>query len=116
MNLIRESRPGRDRARVAFAAGILLAAVGSLVAFGVLGVGRRGATREGDARLLHCAGQLWAAGADAYDPAEAQDRCAPEMSRERYDFAYPPQIAPLALILALFPLDQARVLFVVLTL
>jgi Glycosyltransferase family 87 len=97
-------------------AGAVCAAFLALGAFGIAGVGRAGAEWSGDLAFLRCAGQLWAAGADAYDPLAAQSGCNPPLPPERYDFAYPPNAAPLALLSASMALPLAKTVFLLLNL
>jgi hypothetical protein len=83
-------------ARVAAVLGAL-----ALLCFGVLGVGRGSAALGFDLNVLWTAGRTWLHGLDAYDPA-VLSRTAPVGP-----FAYPPQVAPLCLLLALFPMGAA---------
>ena len=73
----------------------------SLLCFGVLGVGRGQATFGFDLDVLWGAGSAWLHGFDAYD-ATPVGRAAPVGP-----FAYPPQVAPLCLLLALVPMRAA---------
>lgn len=90
----------------------------ALLAFGILGIGRaRGiAASNFDMRYLYIAGQMWLNGETPYNgPAFAK------LALERFDliagaFAYPPQIAPLALALAALPFRAAQVLMTALNL
>src|SRR5580658_9577513 len=78
----------------------LLGAI-ALLCFGVLGVGRGQAPFGFDLNILWTAGRTWWSGLDAYDPA-ILTRVAPVGP-----FAYPPQVAPLCLLLALLPMHTA---------
>lgn len=96
--------------RRAFRWVILLSAGCFLIAFGVLGLSRGGPSQTGrDASFLYLAGLAWLRGLGAYGPAVAgvDDPWLAEASA-RYDFAYPPQIAPLCLLLAAFSPSHAR--------
>ncbi len=73
----------------------------ALLFFGVLGVGRGQAPFGFDLNVLWTAGRTWWSGLDAYDPAVIS-RVAPVGP-----FAYPPQVAPLCLLLALLPMRAA---------
>jgi hypothetical protein len=90
---------------------VLAAAVGVTTALGVLGVGHGGVAGTNlDMRILYLAGVLWRAGASAYThvPTGPADPWLAE-AISRYDFAYPPQIAPLCLLLAAWSPVGARV-------
>jgi hypothetical protein len=89
-----------------------------LLAFGILGIGRACglAASNFDMRYYYLAGQMWLHGQTPYDgPAFAK------LALERFDlkagaFAYPPQIAPLALALGALPFRAAQVLMTALNL
>lgn len=90
---------------------VLAAAVGVTTALGVLGVGHGGVAGTNlDMRILYLAGVLWRAGSSAYThvPTGPADPWLAE-AISRYDFAYPPQIAPLCLLLAAWSPVGARV-------
>lgn len=97
------------RARLAAALGpsVLAAAVSALLAFGVAGVGRSGPW-QADLDFSRVAGRLWARGHSPYVPetfvAEMQT-----IGRSAGDaaFPYPPQVAPLCLLLGALPLAAA---------
>ncbi len=73
----------------------------ALLCFGVLGVGRGQSTFGFDLDVLWGAGRAWLHGFDAYDPAPVG------WAAPVGPFAYPPQIAPLCLLLALVPMRAA---------
>jgi Glycosyltransferase family 87 len=91
---------------------ILLAAVSLTVALGVFGVGHGGlADTNLDMRILYLAGEIWHRGWSAYThapPGPADPWLSDAISG--YDFAYPPQIAPLCLLLAAWSPVGARIL------
>lgn len=102
----------RARLRAAIGPSVLTAAVGVLLAFGVAGVGRSG-PRQADLDFFWVAGRLWAAGHNPYVP----ETFTAEMERigRRTDgtaLSYPPQLAPLAMLLGSLPLPAARWLMV----
>jgi hypothetical protein len=90
---------------------LLLAAVSVTVALGVFGVGHGGlADTNLDMRFLYLAGVVWREGLSAYTHAP-QGIVDPWLSdaMTRYDFAYPPQIAPLCMLLAAWSPVGARI-------
>jgi hypothetical protein len=91
---------------------ILLAAVSLTVALGVFGVGHGGfADTNLDMRINYLAGEIWHRGWSAYThapPGPADPWLSDAVSE--YDFAYPPQIAPLCLLLAAWSPVGARIL------
>jgi hypothetical protein len=91
---------------------ILLAAVSLTVALGVFGMGHGGlADTNLDMRFLYLAGGVWRRGLSAYThapPGPVEPWLSDAMAR--YDFAYPPQIAPLCLLLAAWSPAGARIL------
>jgi hypothetical protein len=91
---------------------ILLVAVSLTVALGVFGVGHGGlADTNLDMRFLYLAGEVWRRGLSAYTHAPSGP-VDPWLSdaMARYDFAYPPQVAPLCLLLAAWSPVGARIL------
>ncbi|MFP4006592.1 MAG: glycosyltransferase family 87 protein [Spirulinaceae cyanobacterium] len=88
----------------------------ALLCFGIIGIGRDGGLFQSgsDMKFMYVAGQTWLQGLNAYDPQIASpiSENSIAIAAERYDFAYPPQIAPLSLFLGLFPLAVARWLMV----
>jgi hypothetical protein len=89
---------------------VLLCAVAAMIALGVLGVGHGGlADTNLDMRFLYLAGARWWHGVSAYVPGalESSDPWLGEAA-EGYDFAYPPQSAPLCLLLAAWSPTGAR--------
>lgn len=101
---------------------ILGMAVASMLAFGVFGIGRDGGFGQGpydmgfDMKILYIGGLTWLQGLNAYDPQIASQVSGGLVSAQRYDFAYPPQIAPFVLLLGLFPFAKARALMILLNL
>ena len=91
---------------------ILLAAVGVTLALGAFGVGHGGPSQTNlDMRFLYLAGVFWHRGISAYTPVPpypVDSWLADAVAR--YDFAYPPQIAPLCLLLAAWSTAGARLL------
>jgi hypothetical protein len=102
-----------------FGIGFLVSTGLALLCFGIVGIGRDGGLFQtgSDIRFIYVAGQTWLHGLNAYDP-EIASRISGNfgIAVERYDFAYPPQIAPFSLFLALFPLIIARWVMLVLNL
>src|SRR5262249_50892000 len=91
---------------------VLLCAGAAMVALGVLGVGHGGlADTNLDMRFLYLAGTRWWHGVSAYVPRalESNDPWLRDAAAS-YDFAYPPQSAPLCLLLAAWSPTGARVL------
>lgn len=81
-----------------------------MVAFGLIGIGRSGPFgRQYDMRFLYVAGRAWLEGLNAYSPwvAEQMSYGLPETERI-YDFAYPPQVAPIVMLLGAFSWQGAR--------
>jgi len=96
--------------------GILLAAVSLTVALGVFGVGHGGVAGTNlDMRFLYLAGVAWREGLSAYAHAP-RGIVDPWLSDALtgYDFAYPPQIAPLCLLLGTWSPAGARIVMTVL--
>lgn len=89
---------------------VLIASLVFIVAFGVIGVGRNGSFgRQYDMRFLYVAGRAWLAGLNAYNPVVADQMSYGLPATQRiYDFAYPPQIAPIVMILGAFSWHGAR--------
>ena len=91
---------------------VLLCAVAAMIALGALGVGHGGlADTNLDMRFLYLAGARWWQGVSAYVPGAltSSDRWLAEAAAG-YDFAYPPQSAPLCLLLGAWSPTGARVL------
>ena len=91
---------------------VLLCAVVAMVALGALGVGHGGlADTNLDMRFLYLAGVRWWHGVSAYVPGGlvSSDPWLGEAAAG-YDFAYPPQSAPLCLLLGAWSPTGARVL------
>ncbi len=81
----------------------LLAGIAVVVGLGVLGLGHGGPSETNlDTRYLFLAGKYWLAGTNAYTPAVALRDLGPiGDALQQYNFAYPPQMAVLCLLLAL---------------
>src|SRR5271167_2746817 len=106
-------------ARCAVVAALLLGAVASLIAFGIIGVGRGDAVFFNyDGRVLFAAGRTWLQGANPYDfEALARSVAATaDMHLESVGFFYPPQSAALCVVLGLFPYSIARELWLLVNL
>lgn len=91
---------------------VLLCAACIMVALGILGIGHGGwSSTNLDMRVLYLAGMYWHRGISAYSPTflGPVDPWLRE-AVEGYDFAYPPQIAPLCLLLAACSPGGARAL------
>jgi hypothetical protein len=95
--------------------GVNLAAAASLIAFGIVGIGRSSAPFW-DMHVLYAAGRMWAAGhnpymlADFIRDSDAIDGLA--HPHVHMGFAYPPTIAPLCLALGALSLAAANALIV----
>ncbi|HPC81801.1 MAG TPA: glycosyltransferase family 87 protein [Thermoanaerobaculaceae bacterium] len=88
---------------------VLAAALGALLIFGVAGIGRGSSPWQTDLDYFWVAGRLWAAGDNPYVP----ETFTAEMQRvgrtiDRTALSYPPQFAPLAMLLGSLPLPAAR--------
>ena len=95
-----------------FRAGFLLCACILLVVKGIIGVGlSQSMASNVDTKYLYVAGLSWLEGLNAYDP-EVASRLGADVSRG--GFFYPPQIAPLCLLLAAFPWAKAKVVMTLL--
>lgn len=101
-----------------WALAVVAAALLALAATGVLGVGRAGglAASNFDMRYLYVAGEMWSAGESPYDGAAFTRIALERFELDAGAFAYPPQIAPLALLLAALPFQAAQVLMTLLNL
>ena len=99
--------PDLGATRIARVAPIVLAALGvaALVAFGILGVGPHGTTFGLDLGVFWAAGLAWSHGVNPYDHA-ALSHFSPDAQGVGF-FAYPPNIAPLCLLLGAFPFRVA---------
>jgi Glycosyltransferase family 87 len=101
---------------------LLAVACISLVAFGIAGVGREAgfSGNNGDMQFLYVAGRCWMLRANPYDIQTLHriERTIPQIDLGRVDvgFAYPPQTAPLCLLLSMLPFEGARVLMTLLNL
>lgn len=96
-----------------FLSATLLAAIGLTTALGVLGAGHGGVSQTNpDMRILYLAGVSWHDGVSAYSPPPSSPTDPwLQNALARYDFAYPPQIAPFSLLLATFsPAGAKRVM------
>lgn len=95
-----------------FRAGFLLCACIVLVVKGIIGVGlSQSMASNVDTKYLYVAGLSWLEGLNAYDP-EVASRLGADVSLG--GFFYPPQIAPLCLLLAAFPWAKAKVVMTLL--
>ena len=95
-----------------FRAGFLLCACAVLVVKGIIGVGlSQSMASNVDTKYLYVAGLSWLEGLNAYDP-EVASRLGADVSLG--GFFYPPQIAPLCLLLAAFPWAKAKVVMTLL--
>ncbi len=95
-----------------FRAGFLLCACIVLVVKGIIGVGlSQSMASNVDTKYLYVAGLSWLEGSNAYDP-EVASRLGADLSLG--GFFYPPQIAPLCLLLGAFPWAKAKVLMTLL--
>jgi hypothetical protein len=95
-----------------FRAGFLLCACILLVVKGIIGVGlSQSMASNVDTKYLYVAGLSWLEGLNAYDP-EVASRLGADVSLG--GFFYPPQIAPLCLLLAAFPWAKAKVVMTLL--
>jgi hypothetical protein len=99
----------------ALAASPLLLALASLTAFGIVGIGRAG-TICSDMHFLYTAGRCWAMGLSPYDVTTYLDmgRALGDLERIQLGFAYPPQSAPLCLLLSALPIAGAALLITLL--
>jgi len=95
-----------------FRAGFLLCACAVLVVKGIIGVGvSQSMGTNVDTKYLYVAGLSWLEGLNAYDP-EVASRLGANLSLG--GFFYPPQIAPLCLLLGAFPWAKAKVVMTLL--
>lgn len=94
--------------RFAIAAGLLVLAVAALVCFGFLGVGRGGGIYGFDMRYIHVAGEMWDNLRNPYDAADFKAHMKSIADFDSEIFAYPPNSAPLAMLLSISDLDYAR--------
>jgi len=92
---------------------VLAASITVMVALGVCGVGHGGETHL-DTPILYAAGEYWQAGGSAYTR-----NVVPHVSGaigdtlDRYTFAYPPQSAPLFLLLAIGSAETANTIMTI---
>lgn len=92
---------------------VLAASITVMVALGVLGVGHDGNTHL-DTPILYVAGEYWQAGGSAYTrDVVPHVTGAIGDTLERYTFAYPPQAAPLFLLLAIGSAETANTLMTI---
>jgi hypothetical protein len=97
-----------------FRAGFLLCACAVLVVKGLIGVGvSQSMGTNFDTKYLYVAGLSWLEGLNAYDP-EVALRLGADLGLGNFGFFYPPQIAPLCLLLAAFPWAKAKVVITLL--
>jgi hypothetical protein len=102
--------PGASRVvRVAAVVGALAV----VLVLGVLGIGHDPADAHMDARFFYLAGKYWLAGLSAYTPAVVLADVDPDVVSaitRQCNFAYPPQTAPLCLLLGSGSMAQAYLL------
>ena len=96
---------------------LVIGAICSLVAFGIIGVGREGIFNF-DGQVLYAAGRAWLQGANPYDYAALSRAVAeiPGMDLSQVRFFYPPQASAICIFLGLFPYTVAREIWLVLNL
>ncbi len=94
--------------RHVIAAVCLLAAIGSLGAFGIVGIGR-GGQQNFDGAVLWAAGRCWLAHANPYDHDQLAEHARGSVSVVRILFFYPPQAAGICVLLGLFKYRIARI-------
>lgn len=98
-----------------FRVAALLLGITAMIAFGIIGVGRKEGFAESgfDMKFLYVAGRTWLQGLDAYNLA-ARQAATGSLATNIYAFAYPPQVFPLCVFLGIFPLEKARLLMLLL--
>ncbi len=98
--------------------GAVVAGLAVVLALGVLGIGHGGPDETSmDAQYLYLAGKYWLAGTNAYTPAVTlPDVGVGSDALRQYNFAYPPQTAPLCLLLGIGSMRQAFLIMNVLNL
>lgn len=94
--------------RFPIAAVLLVLAMAALAAFGFLGVGRGGGIYGFDMRYIHVAGEMWDNLRNPYDAADFKAQMKSTADFDSEIFAYPPNSAPLAMLLSIGDLDYAR--------
>jgi hypothetical protein len=88
---------------------VLTLAVASAVAFGIVGIGRGGEAGQADMGFLYAAGRCLGQGLSPYDP-ESFAVCGKEWPHLLgVPYAYPPQIAPLSILLSHLSYFWARI-------
>jgi hypothetical protein len=86
-----------------------------MIAFGILNVGHGGFAQSNfDAKYLYVAGLSWLNELNAYDLEAFSQLGSGFIKGENLVFSYPPQIAPLCLLLAAFPWAKAQVVMTLL--
>ncbi len=102
LRLPRLALPHRVLSQPAIAGAAIALSSASAIAFGFVGVGRGGGSPFGnDGRFLHVAGAMWLRGLSPYD-SHAFDSAARLLGVPAigpFGFAYPPTVAPLAMLL-----------------
>src|SRR5438270_1997868 len=87
---------------------LLLAGAASLLAFGILGVGRGGGEANFDGAVLYAAGRTWLRGANPYDHAELSRSVEGVVDLTDIVFFYPPPAGGLCVPLGLFAYPVAK--------
>lgn len=99
-----------------FKVALLLCACAAMLRFGIINAGHSGGFTQTnfDTKYLYVAGLSWLNGLNAYDPQVVSQLSAGFIRGEDGGFFYPPQIAPLCLLLAAFPWAKAQVVMTLL--
>lgn len=87
---------------------LVILALLALLAFGFLGIGRGGGNFAFDLPYVHVAGKMWAGLLNPYDAAEFKLHMKAVTGAESEIYAYPPNSAPLALLLSIGSLTLAK--------
>jgi hypothetical protein len=93
------------------AAAAILAATASLLAFGIVGIGRGGGKQNVDGAVLWAAGRCWLNHQNPYDHDQLTAAANHNVNLTRIIFFYPPQSAAICIPQALFKYPTARVLW-----
>ena len=97
-----------------FRATFLACSLIAMIMFGIIGVGQFNATKShGDMGVMHKGGQIWLNGLSIYD-SDAWTIIDP--TRKKKSSAYPPQAAPLFMLLGSFSFAVAKVIMIALNL
>ena len=91
---------------------LVVAAIGALLTFGVVGIGREG-TLNFDGRVMYAAGRAWLAGLNPYDHDHLARAVAglPNMDLTLAEFLYPPQAGALCVVIGALPHAAGRVVW-----